>query len=176
MTPTPVDLDALEAAARAATPGPWQVGYNDGSGRYESDKDEFCITTGHDSVLHASCLNPECAEDDAAYIAAASPDVILRLTAELRKARETIAAHHSGESVTAREFMATLDKDEELRKAREEHDALRDRVGQLESALAFYARPGSWQWGGTDTCEALEDEGKRARAVIEAGKNGRTTE
>jgi hypothetical protein len=100
-----------------------------------------------------------------AYQDATPPGVILRLTAELRKARETIAAHHSGESVTAREFMATLDKDEELRKAREKwaqyerdaiheaHEAatLRARVAELEAPhakdCAFLCNgrePGRW--------------------------------
>jgi hypothetical protein len=117
---------------------------------------------------------------DANYIAAASPDVILRLTAELRKARETIAAHHSGESVTAREFMATLDKDEE-------RAALRDRVGQLEGAL----RPFADQWkhcsdewmrdrlkqGGLEDADRREMRAVlRAREALAAGKNGRTTE
>jgi hypothetical protein len=166
------ELRALETKARAVSgdADEWKV-------RSYPMAPESYATLG---ILHSHNHTPVLSPPIAAYIAAASPDVILRLTAELRKARETIAAHHSGESVTAREFMATLDKDEE-------RAALRDRVGQLEGAL----RPFADQWkhcsdewmrdrlkqGGLEDADRREMRAVlRAREALAAGKNGRTTE
>jgi hypothetical protein len=161
MTPPSVDLDALEAAAKAATAGPWRWELNE-KGKtisLEGGKPKFDMSVIRFRRYGMAGAMPEFQVDglmrpatdfakvvpgrehhaswfkgidhpDANYIAAASPDVILRLTAELRKARETIAAHHSGESVTAREFMATLDKDEERDGLRRPMEALLRRVDE----------------------------------------------
>lgn len=81
-----VDLDALEAAAKAATPGPWKnaAGYKikvTATGThcasawerytYEPDKE----------------ITSEKAQANAVFIAAANPAVVLELIAEVRKAR-----------------------------------------------------------------------------------------
>lgn len=64
-------LDALEAAAKAATPGPW--GYD--------EADEDMAVLGAESQL----------VKDAAYIAAANPSAILSLIAELRQVKQRCA-------------------------------------------------------------------------------------
>lgn len=67
-------LAEVEAAAMAATPGPWGKAAVDGQG--------FAVHRGeHDTIaLYAD-------RDNAAHIAAASPDVVLALVAEVREAR-----------------------------------------------------------------------------------------
>ena len=78
------DYAALDALAAAATPGPWVVVIETQQRVIWSEADECRVarvpyTPNDDSDYH-----------DAAYIAAASPDVIRRLIADLTEARETI--------------------------------------------------------------------------------------
>ena len=82
-----IDLDQLEAAAKAATPGPWvnTAGY----------KIEVAATGTHcASAWERYTYEPdkeitsEKALANAAYIAAANPAVVLELVAELRKAQD----------------------------------------------------------------------------------------
>lgn len=65
---TDTELDALEAAAKAATPGPWE--YDD------ADEDMAALGAENQRVK------------DAAYIAAANPSTVLELIQELRQARK----------------------------------------------------------------------------------------
>jgi len=65
-----IDIDTLEVAAKAATPGPWNI---------VRDPDGYTHYIGPSLVTQV--------RDDAAYIAAVSPDAVLELIAELRKAR-----------------------------------------------------------------------------------------
>jgi hypothetical protein len=105
----PVNLDGLEAKALAATPGPWST-----------DHDRVCDGRCGDPVRYhdGSCCDhrnpvgcyierhPNCgaiawdAERDAAYIAAVSPDVVLKLIAVARAAVRYCGP--SGEDVAAR--------------------------------------------------------------------------
>ena len=75
---TDAELKALEAAAKAATPGPWVVDSLDG-----------CSVFYHDAEgihhLIACCYDAQ--SKDAAYIAAANPAAVLELIAELRQAK-----------------------------------------------------------------------------------------
>ena len=97
---TTLDLDAIEARANAATPGPWGVGNGThivrglevtGRGSYtciqsvaevadEDDREDW----GHDDFVE---VDPE---DDAAFIAAARTDVPA-LVAEVRRLRAELA-------------------------------------------------------------------------------------
>lgn len=75
MTP-PVDLTALRKAAEKATPGPWVTGGTDESGN--TYVGGYC----HDCAPPCGALDAQVASagtDDAVFIAAASPDVILAL-------------------------------------------------------------------------------------------------
>lgn len=98
-----IDIDQIEYAAKAATPGPWQnaAGY----------KIEVAATGTHcASAWERYTYEPdkeitsEKAQANAAYIAAANPAVVLELIAELRKAQAerdwlaemVIAVHETG--------------------------------------------------------------------------------
>lgn len=73
-------LDALEAAAKAATPGPWD--WNGLS--VDADGFDLCSCTDWRSPINRN------GTANAAYIAAANPIVVLELIAELRKAKAHI--------------------------------------------------------------------------------------
>ena len=93
---TPEVLDELAAKAEAATPGPWRSGWDtphpDGDDMdspviYADVLDEGCAVVHgmwHDGPLTA------CTQPDAAHIAAASPDVVLALVAEVQQLREDV--------------------------------------------------------------------------------------
>lgn len=70
MSLTNEQLDSLEFRAKAATPGPWNI---------VRDPDGYTHYIGPSLVTQV--------RDDAAYIAAVNPAVVLELIAELRKAR-----------------------------------------------------------------------------------------
>ena len=73
---TDTELDALEAAAKAATPGPWR--------QSKHDKEFVCF---NDTTLRGSDINGEL---NAAYIAAANPAAVLGLIAELRNTKKAL--------------------------------------------------------------------------------------
>lgn len=77
-------LDRLEQLARAATPGPWTRDYSDDTWREVAVTRMDSGTNVHvwSSAKRASAI------DDAEYIAAASPDVVLKLIAVARAAAE----------------------------------------------------------------------------------------
>lgn len=79
-----LDLDALEAAARAATRGPW-------ISTYYGPCDAWVRTADGNALVHCGA-NQRRPQEDAAYIAAVSPDVLLSLAARLRAAEAVIAA------------------------------------------------------------------------------------
>jgi hypothetical protein len=82
--------DDLRAKAKAATPGPWEAG--------ENHNDEPCVYADNGNrwiaVLPHLCVTPilEMAQADAAFIAAASPDVVLGLLDEIERLRRIEAA------------------------------------------------------------------------------------
>src|SRR4051812_6437627 len=109
---TDEQLAALEAAARAATPGPWRFGdWSITFGSFENPENmrtlERNITQGGNPKPYR-CTRPdgrtrvlrldEPVEDaeNAAYIAAADPSTMLQLIADLRAARRRaeIATDH----------------------------------------------------------------------------------
>ena len=71
---TDEQIDALEALAKAATPGPWKESLY-----------PFFIQAGDYKIANVTSKN---AGDDSAFIAAANPAAILELIADLRKAEE----------------------------------------------------------------------------------------
>lgn len=91
MTLTPAKLEELGVLAAAATEGPWQR-----SGVRQKVRDEDCIMVGPDGFLiialpigsnpkeHAGAFN------DAAFIAACSPDVIMGLLAHIAAQAEVV--------------------------------------------------------------------------------------
>lgn len=80
-----IDLDYLETTAKAATPGPW---YASGAPK------AYCIASRNDNtdIVSVNLYNEYIKsgvqrEEDADFIAAANPAVVLELIAELRSAR-----------------------------------------------------------------------------------------
>ena len=82
------DFDDLLAKAEAASAGPWTSVVSGQLG-----DESFLVTLDKPGHLHPVCVTEhgaEKAEDDAAYIAAASPDVIRALVLRLREAEKAL--------------------------------------------------------------------------------------
>lgn len=114
----PLDLDALEAAEKAATPGPWRLNER----RIESADVYLCEMLG-------SITNPKVAAD-AEFI------VFLRnnaraLIAEVRRLREFVASHYSDKDLE-RQIHEGVERD---LKARLQIDDLARQVARLEGML-----------------------------------------
>lgn len=107
---TDIDLDALEATARAATPGPWWQGREV---RHESDLDVYSerdvSDTSHDIATHVWSTA------DAEHIAAFDPTTVLALIARLREAEDdrdkhvALAGHFAGRAMDAENVINRLD-------------------------------------------------------------------
>lgn len=102
---TPVDLDALEAAAKAAYQGDWseRTKWPDGTGGIEEiitadPEDTRLCGEGYRTRVIVYMPNASDDEANAAYIVAAQPSAVLALIAELRAAREALTtAEEAGE-------------------------------------------------------------------------------
>jgi uncharacterized protein (DUF1684 family) len=68
-------LSAIRERLAEATTGPWREGYDDGSGMFDADENESCITDGNASVAHMSITSRE----NTALIAHAPSDLTLLL-------------------------------------------------------------------------------------------------
>lgn len=79
-----IDLDRLEAAAKAATQGPWLERHEDVYSEVDAHV-AFCLTVC--SSADECCITKKQAQANAAFIAAVNPATVLELAAELRKAR-----------------------------------------------------------------------------------------
>jgi hypothetical protein len=76
-----LDIDKLEALARAATPGPWREGQVEVWNVFVPGHGSL----GPERVLLRMNQHFEKFRDDATFIAAANPDVVLDLLAEHRR-------------------------------------------------------------------------------------------
>ena len=86
---TDSELDALEAAARKATPGPWEaVLLSDIADRTYVDGPEFASARSFTEDEFQE-LQPQI-HADARYIAAANPAVVIALVEELRRMRAIV--------------------------------------------------------------------------------------
>lgn len=70
---TDIDLDSIESAARAATPGPWRL--SDGRPVRVLDADNCYVCTGHTPA----------GDRDLAHIATAHPGAVLAMVARIRE-------------------------------------------------------------------------------------------
>lgn len=92
-TPTlDIDLDDLERTARAATPGIWEVDRNtpfsdDIMGIFQPDYRRYVVHL--DGSFHRDAR--PVSDEDAEYIAAARPEVVLELIRRLRAAEKAVA-------------------------------------------------------------------------------------
>lgn len=92
------ELNALEAAAKAATPGPWTTAkpqtITDGPAKGWPDREVIAGTPGRQAI-YTDPVNANRGGSfpaaDCEFIAMANPERILRLIAELRAARYEIA-------------------------------------------------------------------------------------
>lgn len=81
MTHPPLDLDAIESAAKKATPGPWRRS-NGGSG----------VLADYPTASEWVCrVQRVTLTDDASFIASASPDRVLQLCAWIRELQSEVA-------------------------------------------------------------------------------------
>jgi len=83
---TDVELSALEAAAKAATPGPWGTAALPCQEKKILLRADGC-TIGRTWPKHSVFAVDEECERNAAFIAAANPAAILELIAELRQTK-----------------------------------------------------------------------------------------
>jgi hypothetical protein len=90
---TPEARERLADAARAATPGPWQFAENDMA---HMEGDDFYIVACDDArEVEVALLPRDCGwPNNAAYIAAASPDVVLALLESEARLREALERQH----------------------------------------------------------------------------------
>ena len=80
---TDAELDALEAAAKAATPGPWE---------YDVEQEEYHgVWAGGRYIVPSLHIDAE----NCKYIAAANPTAILELITDLRQAQANLKALES---------------------------------------------------------------------------------
>ena len=82
------DLEALAKLSQEATPGPWESC----CGGWDGDKVNYHVSIA-DGANRCTCVADDLSEADAAYIAAASPDVVLALI-------EMLNAHHRGLTIS----------------------------------------------------------------------------
>ena len=86
-----IDLDALEAAARAATPGPWQEFAESGDWWMAGVDNEGGPL---DTVIPDTGPSTGIAQETIDYIAALNPAAVLALIARLRAAEAALRAIH----------------------------------------------------------------------------------
>jgi hypothetical protein len=82
--------DRLRAAAHAATPGPWRTGWRKPDGKWLDEVSIICTVDGAVQIAGPDDYDSGGVDYpwNAAYIAAASPDVILALLDELDTLRD----------------------------------------------------------------------------------------
>jgi hypothetical protein len=90
-------LDKLEQLAKAATPGPWEWERDSGDGLITTTKPPHPVITPATHGYENGSVLIDAA--DAAFIAAFSPDVVLKLIAVARAATEW--AMSDGQNVTS---------------------------------------------------------------------------
>jgi len=139
------ELDQLRALARAATPGPWRVEAQ-GHAWQEVARVNNLEVAPPDSVELAHCA------DDAAYIAAVSPDVVLGLIAEVERLRLLLRESTAWNEISRREVAMLRRQRDELRAILDRRPALND--GLREAYAAWTAEVCAM-----DAMDAVGEEG-----------------
>lgn len=125
MTEQPIDLDALEALAQAATPGPWYWQKNNEALCAGSD---IVLSSGYAPSTYDQVAGEPPSNEDAAFIAALNPAATLDLIAELRAHRQRAADFAAFE----RCYSTWVDR---ATKAEEELAAHRERAARVRPLL-----------------------------------------
>ncbi len=139
---TAAELNQLRALARAATPGPWRVEAQ-GHAPQQVARVNNLEVAPPDSVELAHCA------DDAAYIAAASPDVVLGLIDEVAGLRLLLREAYARHEISRREVAAQ----------RRQRDVLLDML--VRSGVRY-----------ADIARAIDRDARDARAEVGAKEDG----
>jgi len=139
------ELDQLRALAHAATPGPWRVEAQ-GHAWQEVARVNNLEVAPPDSVELAHCA------DDAAYIAAVSPDVVLGLIAEVERLRLLLRESTAWNEISRREVAMLRRQRDELRAILDRRPAMND--GLREAYAAWTAEVYAM-----DAMDAVGEEG-----------------
>lgn len=81
-------IDKLKKIAESASPGPWKIGYHNGSGMYDFSNNTFCLVNVHDDFVLKSSLCNE--YEDAKFISEANPETILKLIEVIKMLEKTL--------------------------------------------------------------------------------------
>lgn len=107
---TDLDLEAIKARAKMATPGPWRV-TEEGITNLTPDKDE------HDQIAEIVTMHPsdvallEISDEDAAHIAGMNPETTLALVEEVERLRgQRDLAYQAGRMVERGEIFVSEDE------------------------------------------------------------------
>lgn len=92
-----IDLDVIEAAAKAAAPGTWthELDSDPPDAGIFSEDGLVATIHHHANVRTSIATGQQFSHADARYIATANPAAVLRLCAELRAARAVVEAAQS---------------------------------------------------------------------------------
>lgn len=97
-------LSELERLARAATPGPWHITQCiPENGKFYDSHPLVATSPDDDGRRIAACDGVLRTHENAAYIAAASPDVVLALISRIRELEAEIESRNQGE-IEANEY------------------------------------------------------------------------
>lgn len=173
---TPADLDRLDELAEKATPGPWEA---DGpiGGHYHYT---VCAAVGTVCDVVCDCDDPVNGgrdNHDAAFIAAADPQTVRALVAEVRRLHVECAELIIRATTAEREHEAVSEK---RRVLWAEVERLRRGVEQLTILLAAHeTMPTAHSWGRATECMAhlladreWDDNGTTAAMPRKGNDNG----
>lgn len=193
MTSAPIDVDALEAVAKAATPGPRRMTRSNPGSVLGEPYDPAMVFVGSEDTRkpwrRRACVTVTTTrdDDDARYIAAASPDVVLALIARVREAEIALAdvhalltnagvedpevSHREGYALSLR-ALAMVELCRQQRDAAiEQRDAARAEVAVMSETLAHaaHARGAVEEYpDGTDELSLALERAEKAEAACAA--------
>jgi len=121
------ELNQLRDLAKAATPGPWRVEAQ-GHAPHEVARVNNLEVAPPDSVELAHCA------DDAAYIAAVSPDVVIALLAEVDRLRLLLRESTAWHELLRREAAMLCRQRDELRAILDRRPAMNDGLREAYAA------------------------------------------
>jgi len=124
---TPAEPNQLRDLAKAATPGPWRVEAQ-GHAPHEVARVNNLEVAPPDSAELAHCA------DDAAYIAAVSPDVVLGLIAEVERLRLLLRESTAWNEISRREVAMLRRQRDELRAILDRRPAMNDGLREAYAA------------------------------------------
>lgn len=132
----PVDIAELVRLARAATPGPWKNTTSYPAGEFIVHSTTAMVGDTHQRQRITPCM----IEANAAYIAAAHPQAILRLCEEMREMRAVVDEQANDDGIW---FIAQTGPEAYLQQELRRLHALIEGVTPDDCARSLLARAGS---------------------------------